>query len=509
MIGRDPEVPQIFNTKTPGFGFKLTSLFRSKMSLEAEMKEQLQESKSILTAHIIMATFSEQIPHSAFHSLESTHMRTIISQMNNNRWYKTYSVLTREEHDTLDWIISKKKESSQVIVLKVLHQNRLNKWATLLAEYLKDDYSPASLGKQLNSRVVLVILRENIRKSERIPRPPILMPNQILQPPPLPTINHGTRVFDLRIPPLPVPLNPTLRLGLPPPGPIRPGGGPPPPPPPGVGMRPQGPPPGPPPTPLLPSYVNDQNARRVMTIYVEYTLRPMSLELHPLSANPQRQPRSWQRIVVTQEHPPAEVLAYKVDEFALNGGDVIAAKQRLTEEQAAQVTRLMTDLGRREGDSRFQWCWVKLAIFGANGEEIRDLTFKDGEAERVELKKKIEGAEFIQVVARRAPRRDVRPTALYNQLMLPPPPPPPPPFIPTPIYPPPPRRRRSRYDDDSDSDTSIIYISDVDSILSNYAEDVIKIPLTLKKGGDVVQALLDLWTIGAVTDGGKGKASAK
>jgi hypothetical protein len=68
-------------TKSIGLGFKLKSFFRSKEFLAAEMRKTLCDVNSQLLAFAIKEGGHRLIPHSVFHTLEATHMRTIISQV--------------------------------------------------------------------------------------------------------------------------------------------------------------------------------------------------------------------------------------------------------------------------------------------------------------------------------------------------------------------------------------------------------------------------------------------
>src|ERR1700722_1112410 len=88
------ENARLLNSQSSGLGMKFKSLFRSKSSLEAEMKMKLADEKASLAAFVVQNDQFRMVPHSAFHSLEYTHMRIILSQLQDNSWFKTFSDLT-------------------------------------------------------------------------------------------------------------------------------------------------------------------------------------------------------------------------------------------------------------------------------------------------------------------------------------------------------------------------------------------------------------------------------
>jgi len=133
------------------------------------MKRTLKDTESQLTAFVIQGHFISAVPHSAFHSLEATHMKTILSQLNDNSWYKTFSTLNTLEHGTLDRLIhplfNGKIHDREVIVLKVLQENRFNAWMALLSELLRNrPFSRPGAG-----RILLVICREKLIDGKPIP----------------------------------------------------------------------------------------------------------------------------------------------------------------------------------------------------------------------------------------------------------------------------------------------------------------------------------------------------
>lgn len=139
------------------------------------MKAVLENTQCVLQAFLIEHQDIHPIPHSAFHSLEATHMRDILSQLNGNSWFETYSRLTAYEHDTLDAAIYQdldpnKSTKREVVVLKLLQENKANAWLRLLTKCLGSEFP---FPHHLSGRVVLVIIREPLVDGERkmfIPR---------------------------------------------------------------------------------------------------------------------------------------------------------------------------------------------------------------------------------------------------------------------------------------------------------------------------------------------------
>ncbi len=210
-------------------------------------------------------------------------------------------------------------------------------------------------------------------------------------------------------------------------------------------------------------------------------------------------------------------------------------KLRLSEDQNAQMTRLMEDLRRGERDSRFEWTWVEISFY-RGGLEVTDEILGGPGVE----------ANVMHLIARRTLKPNFKASEVYQALMRPPPGPPPggPPRFPPPPQPPvifmptssPPVKKR--YDsNDSDSVTTSICPtcrSDSDSSVGNVRrrlrkgkvrrnarrricvdsdnsdvedeEDVIKVKVCLKRGDDVMNVLLELWTPAGE---GKGKEKEK
>ncbi|KAF4627447.1 hypothetical protein G7Y89_g10708 [Cudoniella acicularis] len=557
--------PRLFRSKSHGFGFKLKTLFRSKESLAAEMKKTLCDTDSHLMAFVIEGYRKRLIPHSAFHSLETTHMRTILSQLNDDAWYKTFTALNSTEHGALHRlmypVVNGKTYERQVVVLKFLKQeNKSSAWSSLLKQ---STGGSSTVGQ---TRSFLAILREELVNGEP------LVPNHdtkghsesssskssttttstksaiapivpAIRPPPLPSTTNTRRISDLNqfhpppprapghtglLPPSQTPF-PNQRTGVPPPPGIRAG--------PGTGSPPSGIT-SPPPnccairisdiTPLT-----DYEATLALTTYNEYTVRVCEAIQPDIS-------RSWTRVASTLESAEKHVIQQRVEEFQNAGGSVIQAKMRLTDEQNDQVTRLMDELKTAERDQRFEWFWVEISLFDKDGEMIdHKLKGPDGSAGK---------ATLMHLIAKRMPKPHCKPMELYNSLMRVPFPPPaayrpqvqPPRLVPT--GPPqiikltPRRRVRSRSSSDSSgsgSDSSS-YSSDdssvghvrrrirrlkerkgtgktyrnrwdsSDSESESEVEDLMKIKVEIKKGDDVVKRLLELWT--PQTEGkGKGK----
>jgi hypothetical protein len=277
--------------------------------------------------------------------------------------------------------------------------------------------------------------------------------------------------------------------------------------------------------------LTDYDATLALTTYVEYTLR-VTDPLNPTLA------RSWSRVTVTQESAERQLIIQRMQTFQRAGGNVLEVSLRLTEQQSSQVTRLMDELKAGERDARFEWCWVEISLYNGLG-EITDFASNGGFP-------KAAAATMMHLIAKRMPKAHCKPMDLYNSLMRPPPPPVP--VVnqaPIQIFEVPRRprsrsRSRQRRDDFYSTDSSFTSsISSGDSSVgyvrrelrknkvrkmekarwrgSDYSsdsedesndEDVIKINLKLKRGDDVVQSLLNLWTP-QIEGKGKGKEKAK
>jgi hypothetical protein len=188
----------------------------------------------------------------------------------------------------------------------------------------------------------------------------------------------------------------------------------------------------------------------------------------------------------------------------------------------------MDELRASERDARFEWCWVEVSLYNNFG-EITDFTPHGGFP-------KVAAATMMHLIARRMPKAHCKPLELYNSLMRPGPVPSSEPIIVNLHRSRERSRSRSRsrrrpYDYDSDTSSFNSILSDVSSVgyvrrslrkgklrrtrwarNADYSdsdaesedEDVITIKLQLKRGDDVVQSLLNLWTP-QVEIKGKGK----
>ncbi|KAM3076880.1 origin recognition complex subunit 4 [Clarireedia jacksonii] len=513
---------RLFNSQHNSFGFKIKSLFRSKDSLAKEMKAVLENTQCVLQAFLIEQQDIHPIPHSTFHSLEATHMRDILSQLNGDSWFETYSKLTAYEHDTLDAAIydgldPNKNTKREVVVLKLLQENKANAWLRLLTKCLG---SESPFPHHLNGRVVLVILREHLVDGERkmlVPRGYIPDPaDSSTLPPQMNTNIKPTGPMMNRPPPVNLPpVIPSAHRG-PPPGaaihPNRPGGL-------GLPMHLPPPPPMHPPPPL-PSLRSDPGPQAMET-YHEFTIR--------VADRGPNEPRTWDHVVITKESNSQAVVLNCVDSLAKRGITVIGVQLSLTEQQAKHVSNMMDDLKLCETDNKFEWCWVLLGLHDDKG---RECFFFCEPSESTK----------IHLVAMRCLKKEYRPGGThYSPLNLPPPPhlrpspnsypgctgPPPPPLPPPPpmiihspnhlIDMPSPvpslarntRRKRSAgtditgSDTDYSSDTSYRssrrrrhinqkrFYSDSDS---DDEDDPLKIDLKLRRGDDIVKKLLELWT---------------
>ncbi|ESZ92932.1 hypothetical protein SBOR_6705 [Sclerotinia borealis F-4128] len=568
---------RLFNSSHTRLSFKIKSLFRSKDSLAAEMKKVLENTSSVLEAFLIQNVDIRPIPHSAFHSLEATHMRTILSQLNNNSWFETYSKLTRTEHDVLGTAIHPFGTTDlrrEIVALKVLPENQNNAWMCCLAGKLRT----ASLPQQSNGRVILAILREPLVDGERkawvangtMPPPDC---GRALYPPPRTFIGARGSLPPPPPPPPPPPMFPNIKplpitalnaLNRPrfigPDGPRPPAFNSCPPGTQGRYLPPVFPPRNPPPPPPIPGQTFHMSDRTIytdaesfvaLTTYNEYTLRLAE----PVEPN---QPRTWSRIVITHEpNAQTDILAH-INSFVQRGGSIIDAKLRLTDLQSAHMTQVMEEILLKERDYRFEWCWVELSLYdstgeinhGSRGNGAQSATIMHLIAKRT-LKREYKPADVYNVLMTRGPPLPPLPPNFYNTLPPRPGPPQPMPSGPPPPPPPPPLSRapppafteygrprsgprghgRNRRVSMSDLDSSGYSGSDSDSsydsrrgrvrrrrrnngrVRQRYydsessddseEEDGMKIPVVWKRGDDVVQKLLDLWTPGAKILGGK------
>jgi hypothetical protein len=281
--------------------------------------------------------------------------------------------------------------------------------------------------------------------------------------------------------------------------------------------------------------LTDYDATLALTSYIEYTLR-LTDDLNP------GHPSSWSRVNVTQESAERHLIIQRVQAFQRAGRNILEDSCRLTKQQSSQVTRLMDELKGNHRDSRFEWCWVELSLYN-NGGEITDFASNGGFP-------KVASATTMHLIAKRMPKAHCKPLDLYNSLMRPPQPP-----MQVVNQAPdifdlarsldhstsPSRTRWGRRDSYSDlsslsslssGEISVGYVrrklrkckakkmarvkrgvdrysSDSDADESE-DEDVIQIKLELKRGDNVVQSLLDIWTPQIEAKGdGKGKEKEK
>lgn len=452
---------------------KLKSLFRSKSSLEAEMKRTLSDANASLTAFILQQSELRKVPHSAFHSLEYTHMSTILWQLKDNTWFKTFSDLTDAEHDAMEKLLQKFPQDGkwfqrELVVLKIMQENKYNAWVRVLEECMGLEWNTPH---HENYRIILAIVREKQCAPDTIvvlPTPTKYAkvvdcydPPQVPRvPDPLPIMRGDKMLVDLDNPGLPT-LGPVFPRGplpnFPPSGANKP-----PPPPPGwVGPPPSFLPPGAnngpprppgwglPPAPLPNNHnagplspsgeiqlgnseviphnaVSDESAREALTSYEAFTFRPALQQQSPLAPLLHLPPRTWSRCFITREREEIRVLLQRIEKFRLRGISIIDLKIQLTEPQAAQVTNLVQELNQLEKDQRFEHKMVELSMVSRE----HGIVTKQTEGTNIDV---------IHVIMQRAPKQGVNPLVTYNALMNrgPPPARAPPPFSRGPPPPPP------------------------------------------------------------------------
>jgi hypothetical protein len=541
--------PRLFKSKPTGLTFKIRTMFRSKESLAEEMRKALSDTDSHLLAFVIQGSSQNAIPHSAFHSLETTHMRTILSQLGDDTWCKTFTSLNPVEHSALGRVIRPfahgKFHDREVLVLKVIKEEpKITAWTALLRDIRRGSaYSSATYR---DGRILLAIVREQLVDGKPLnagagpgfpgPPPPLPLARQYQPPgffrpgpPPLgpPPLHSSTTISDLRSHMLPA-------RGL---GPYS-LNDPPPPPPPAQHWPP--PPPGaPPPPPARNIYgpaintpgssirtsditpvVTNQEATIALTTYKEYTMR----RCQPDSSD---KPATWLRVNTTLESSGWEVVKSCVSKFESNGGNVLLAKLKLTDDQSAQVARVMDSISAMERDMRFEWCWAVIALLNGSGEIINATSNAFISV----------NTHTIHLIAKRSLKSPCRPLDVYNSMIRIAPPLPGP--GPSKIFPPPPlnapvitlgpkRTVSLKSESDSGSDTSTGYVRrhmrkvktrgrrkgavkwvrdkyvrelsradsdfDSDSDLETKDTDVVKIDLKLRRGDDIVKKLLEMWT---------------
>jgi hypothetical protein len=182
---------RLFKHPSNGLAFKLKSLLRSKESLATEMKRTLSDTNSRLIGFIIQGDEFREIPHSAFHSLEATHMKSILSQLHSNTWYKAYTELHTKEHVLLRQIIDPltvgNAPDREIVVLKVTQADRFSSGLKLFHRLSRNKPLPY----EADNRMVLVIVREKLvdgkpvtreRSEAPLPPSPAVSPGENHQP---------------------------------------------------------------------------------------------------------------------------------------------------------------------------------------------------------------------------------------------------------------------------------------------------------------------------------------
>jgi hypothetical protein len=179
---------RLFKTQPKGLAFKLKSMFRSRESLAEEMKRALSDTESRLVAYVIHGGVHREIPHSAFHSLEATHMKTILSQLHDNSWYETFVRLRAHENAQLNIILHPmtdgKYQDREVVVLKFLDDRKYAAESKLFSWVPRIPLSPS----HADYRTILAIVREKLVDGK-----PLLhdVPNHLMRRPPPPKLTPG------------------------------------------------------------------------------------------------------------------------------------------------------------------------------------------------------------------------------------------------------------------------------------------------------------------------------
>ena len=184
------------------------------------MRQTLSGSNSSLTAFVMQRGTAYLVPHSAFHSLETTHMKIVLSQLNDNSWYETFKTLDFLEHSSLNRLlqpwVNGKKYTRELLVLKDVQRNRINAWMVLLSEF----FSNQPLTR--NNKATLAIFREPLIDGKPLsafhigsppPLPGPLLPGPPPPGPPPPGPFPAPPV-SIRHPPLPSPLARTNKISV-------------------------------------------------------------------------------------------------------------------------------------------------------------------------------------------------------------------------------------------------------------------------------------------------------
>lgn len=423
------------------------------------MKRTLSDTNASLTAFIVQNRESRKVPHSAFHSLEYTHMRTILWQLKDNTWFKTFSDLTDSEHNTMEKILQKFPQDGkwfqrELVVLKVMQENKYNAWMRVMEDCMGLEWGKPH---HENYRIILAIVREKqCDPGTIVPLPAPTKSGKVVDcydPPHVPRVPDSLPIMrgDKMLVDLDNPSPPTLGpvSGAFPRGPLP--RYPPSFPPPGI-SRPPPPPPGwvgPPPAPLLnnnnagplsPSgeiqlghseviphnAVSDESAREALKSFEAFTFRPALQQQSPVAPLLHLPPRTWARCFITREREETRVLIQRIETFRRRGISIIDLKIQLTEPQAAQLTNLIQELNQLEKDKRFEHKMVELSMV----DREHGLVTKQTEGTNIDV---------IHVIVQRALKQGVNPLVIYNALMnrIPPPARSPPPFSRGPPPPPP------------------------------------------------------------------------
>ncbi|RDW58096.1 hypothetical protein BP6252_13507 [Coleophoma cylindrospora] len=420
-----PKAGQLFKSEPHGMFYKL-QFYLHPSSLAAEITSVLAATGSKLSAYLIQTNMLREIPHSAFHTLESTHLRALLLHGSNtsNDWYKTFCKLTNDEHRQLDGVLHQRDANGvlrhrEIVVLQVAKQNKANVWLRMLARRLGNGTRAELPVEARNNRVILAIMREKI--SENIPTLPAGTYEYLgAQPPPPPV-----PVPQLRIPRLPIIRRPDgpsdLRI--------------------------------PPPPPLVPSYplpppagrsagafhglLTPEKAREALTTFNEYHLDVLPAFQAP-GALPQ--PPNWQCVNITQSTTagPTELLKHLSAELINTSTlkpipppppphstrtEVFNTHPPITPAQDLHLSRLLAQLRASDRDFNFQWKWVWLG-----------LRFGTGSAQEFQEFTGVQNATSIHVIAARTPVAGIDCIALYGEMCKNP-------FSPRLTYPPPPLRR--------------------------------------------------------------------
>jgi hypothetical protein len=420
--------------------------------LEAEMKRTLADTNASLTAFIVQFNEFRQVPHSAFHSLEYTHMRAILSQLKDDTWFKTFSDLIEKEHETMDRLLQKfwrdgKWFRRELVVLKIMQQNRFNAWMRVIEECMGLQYTKPH---HENYRILLAIVREKECDPDHIIASPNTStsakvmdyydPPQVPRiPDPFPAMRDDKLLVDLDK------VNATLGLDsstafrgsppsfntnsipAPPPGwigpipsawssnrngPLSPTSN--------VNMGH---------TEVMPqNAISEEAAREALTTFGAYTLRPalvQQLHTSPLTHPPTP---TWSRCFLTREHEETKVLLQRIGQFRSRGVSIIDLKLQLTEPQAAQLANIIQELNQLEPDNRFEHKMVELSMVNRE----HGIVTKQTTGTNIDV---------IHAIVQRAPKQGVNALSTYHGLMRrgPPPrqpgwsgprgPPPPPPVV--------------------------------------------------------------------------------